>query len=165
MKERRKCQDPLRFRQSSREDALQDDASHQPYESKRLPDAHEQLGAIVVRCRPGAGVLSVQTGCEGRAGQAGSQQQARIQFAKQQKRSYKRNGQQRKRAPDYGRPNLISFEAMDSQRLRNQDDGSSESKPKPEQQGCPAAPYSIARDKGAPPAGWGRASAARARTV
>src|SRR5882762_11560064 len=34
MEERRECQDPLRFRQPTSENDLQDNASHQPYESK-----------------------------------------------------------------------------------------------------------------------------------
>ena len=93
MKERRECQDPLRFRQPAREDSLQDNASHQAYESKRLSDAGEQLSAIVVCCRPGGGVLSVQADSEGGAGQARGQQQPRIQFAKQQERGGKRDQQ------------------------------------------------------------------------
>src|SRR5258705_1211058 len=57
MKERRECQDPLRFRQPTSENALQDNASHQAYESKRLADARQQLGAIIDFCGPRTGAL------------------------------------------------------------------------------------------------------------
>ena len=62
-------------------------------------------------------------GREGRAGQARSQEQPRIQSAKQQEPSDKRNEQKRNSAPDHGRPDLVGFETTNGQRLRNQDDG------------------------------------------
>ena len=61
-----KGQDPFRFRQAPCEYALQNDASHQPYQGKGLSDADEQLGTIVVFCRPRACVLSTQDSRQGR---------------------------------------------------------------------------------------------------
>src|SRR5689334_9777014 len=85
MKEGRKGQDPLRFGQSSREDCLQHDAADQPDESKRLPDAGEQLGAVEVLGRPRAAVLRIQPGSKSSTSKTDGQEEAGIKFAQQQK--------------------------------------------------------------------------------
>src|SRR5712671_7880174 len=83
VKERRECQDPLRFRQPTSENALQDNASHQSYESKRLADARQQLGAIIVFCGPRTGVLGAENSRQGCACQPSSEDQPRIHPATQ----------------------------------------------------------------------------------
>ena len=46
VKESRKSKDPLRFGQSPREDCLQYDAADKSDESKGLPEAGQQFGAV-----------------------------------------------------------------------------------------------------------------------
>ena len=88
-----------------------------------MSDSREQFSAIVVLCGPRTRVLSAQDSCKGGAREPGSEDQPGIHPATHQKPGGKRDGQERNSAPDYGRPNLISFETMDSQGLRYQDDG------------------------------------------
>src|SRR5882762_467464 len=89
VKESRKSKNPLRFGQSSREDCLQHDAADESDESKRLPDAREQLGAVEVLGRPRAAILRIQPGSKGGTGKANGEEQTRIKFAQQQKCSDK----------------------------------------------------------------------------
>src|SRR6266481_6406141 len=77
----RKSEDPLRFGQSSREDRLQHDAADKSDESKRLPDASEQLGAVEVLGRPRAAVLRIQPGSKRSTGKADGEEETRIEFA------------------------------------------------------------------------------------
>src|SRR5712671_8173713 len=89
VKESRKGQNPLRFGQSTGEDCLQHDAANKSDESKRLPDAGEQLGTIeVLRC-PRAAVLRIQPRSKGSTSKADGQEETRIKFTQQQKRSRK----------------------------------------------------------------------------
>src|SRR5260221_13960330 len=81
VKKSRKSEDPLRFGQSAREDCLQHDAADKPDESKRLPDAGEQLGAVEVLGRPRAAVLRIQPGSEGSTGKADGEEETGIEFA------------------------------------------------------------------------------------
>src|SRR5882724_10760021 len=81
VKKSRKSKNPLRFGQSAREDCLQNNAADKSDESKRLPDASEQLGAIEVLGRPDAAVLGIQPGCKGSAGKADGEEETGIKFA------------------------------------------------------------------------------------
>src|ERR1700756_4092034 len=92
VKESRKSKNPIRFGQSSREDCLQHDAADKSNESKGLPDAGEQLGAVKVLCCPSGGVQRVKPGSKRCACKPAREKQARVKFAQQQKRSRKRNG-------------------------------------------------------------------------
>src|SRR6267143_4414649 len=134
VKESRKGQDPLRFRQSPREDCLQHDAADKSDESKRLPDAGEQLGAVEVLGRPRADVLRSQPGSKGSTGKADGEEETRIKFAQQQKRSREREGNKRDSAPDNRWSNLVGFEPADGQRLRDQNDGRAKGEAEPEEQ-------------------------------
>src|SRR5260370_6831864 len=60
VKESRKGKNPLRFGQSPCEDRLQHDAADKSDESKPLPDAGEQLGAVEVLGPPHPPVLTLQ---------------------------------------------------------------------------------------------------------
>src|SRR4029077_624989 len=111
VKESRKSKDPLRFRQASGEDGLQHDAADEPDEGKTLSDASQQLGAVKVLGRPCGGVQRVQPGSERCTSKASGEEQARIKFAQQQKRSRKRNGHKWESAPDDRRPNLVGFKS------------------------------------------------------
>src|SRR6266478_4840688 len=110
VKESRKGKDPLRFGQSPREDRLQHDAADKSDESKRLPDAGEQLGAVEVLGRPRAAVLRIQPGSKGSTGKADGEKETRIKFAQQQKCSREREGNKWDSAPDDRRSNLFGFE-------------------------------------------------------
>src|SRR5260370_41588393 len=90
VKESRKGKNPLRFGQSPCEDRLQHDAADKSDESKPLPDAGEQLGAVEVLGRPCAAVLRIQPGSKGGTGRAGGEEEPRIKFAEQLKGSRKR---------------------------------------------------------------------------
>src|SRR5258706_14755604 len=90
VKESRKSKNPLRFGQSPCEDRLQHDAANKSDESKRLPDAGEQLGAVEVLGCPRAAVLRIQPASKGSAGKADGEEEAAIEFAYQQKCSLKR---------------------------------------------------------------------------
>src|SRR5229473_5289119 len=81
VKESRETQDPLRFGQSPCEDRLQHDAADQSDESKTLPDAGEQLGAVEVLGRPRAAVLRIQPGSKGSTGKADGEGETGIEFA------------------------------------------------------------------------------------
>src|SRR5208337_4459813 len=85
MKVRGERQDPLRLRQATREDSLEDDTTDQADQPVCLSYAGEQFRTIVVRCRPGTVILGTQEGRRGYAGQAGRKNQARVHVAKQQK--------------------------------------------------------------------------------
>src|SRR5216683_1645734 len=135
VKESRKSKNPLRFGQSSREDCLQHDAADESDESKRLPDAGEQLGAIEVLGRPDAAVLGIQPRCKGSAGKADGEEETGIKSAQQQKCSREREGNKWDSAPDDRRSNLFGFETADGQRLRDQNDRRAKSEPEPEEQG------------------------------
>src|SRR5882762_2370750 len=135
VKESRKGKDPLRFGQSPREDRLQHDAADKSDESKRLPDAGEQLGAIEVLGRPRAAVLRIQPGSKGSTSKADGQEKTRIKFMQQQKRSREREGDQWDSAPDDRRSNLVGFEPADGQRLRDQNNGRAKGEAEPEEQG------------------------------
>src|SRR5882672_1101470 len=111
VKESRKSKDPLRFGQSPREDCLQYDAADKSDESKRLPYAGEQLGAVEVLGRPCGGIQRVQPGRERCTSKATGKEQARIKSAQQQKRSRKRNGHKWESAPDDRRSNLVGFKS------------------------------------------------------
>src|SRR5713226_3842405 len=134
VKESRKGQDPLRFGQSPCEDCLQHDAADKSDESKRLPDAGEQLGAVEVLGCPRAAVLRIQPGSKGSTGKADGQEETGIKFAQQQKRSREREGNKWDSAPDDRRSNLVGFEPADGQRLRDQNNGCAKREAKPEQQ-------------------------------
>src|SRR5258707_6871770 len=134
VKESRKGQNPLRFRQSPREDCLQHDATDKSDESKRLPDAGEQLGAIEVLGRPRAAVLRIQPGSKGSASKADGEEKTGIKFTQQQKRGRERERNKRKSAPDDRRSNLVGLEPADGQRLRDQNDGCAKGKAEPEEQ-------------------------------
>ena len=110
VKESRKGQDPLRFGQSTGEDCLQHDAADKSDESERLPDAGEQLGAVEVLGRPRAAVLRIQPGSQGSTSKADGEQETRIKFAQQQKRSRESEGNKWDSAPDDRRSNLGGFE-------------------------------------------------------
>src|SRR6267154_86524 len=84
VKESGKSQDPLRFGQSAREDCLQHDAADKSDESKRLPDACEQLGPIEVLGRPRTAVLRIQPCSKGSTGKADGEEKTGIKFAQQQ---------------------------------------------------------------------------------
>src|SRR5260370_15816479 len=105
----RKGQDPLRFGQSPREDCLQNDAADKSDESKRLPDAGEQLGAVEVLGRPRADVLRIQPGSKGSTSKADGEEETRIKFAQQQKSSDKRAGSNEHCTPDECSANLFCF--------------------------------------------------------
>src|SRR5712691_4004098 len=135
VKESRKGKDPLRFGQSPREDRLQHDAADKSDESKRLPDAGEQLGAVEVLGRPRAAVLRIQPGSKGSTGKADGEKETRIKFAEQQKCSREREGNKWDSAPDDRRSNLFGFETADGQRLRHQNDGRAKSEAEAEKQG------------------------------
>src|ERR1700756_1968993 len=81
VKESREGQDPLGFGQSPREDRLQNDAADKSDESKRLPDAGEQLGAVEVLGRPHAAVLRIQPRSKGSTGKPDGQEETGIEFA------------------------------------------------------------------------------------
>src|ERR1700720_649796 len=91
VKESRKGKDPLRFGQSPCEDRLQHDAADKSDESKRLPHAGEQLGAVKVLGRPCAAVLRIQPGSKGSARKADGEEETGVKFAQQEKCS--REGQ------------------------------------------------------------------------
>src|ERR1700675_4750981 len=95
MKERGKRKDPLRFRQPPGEDSLQDNAGHQPDERKRLSNADQQFGAIVVFRRPRTRVLGAHHSRHSGARQPGSKEQPRIQPAKEKKSCSERYKQKR----------------------------------------------------------------------
>src|SRR5882672_1984602 len=135
VKKSRKSKDPLRFGQSAREDCLQHDAADKSDESKRLPDAGEQLGAVEVLGRPRATVLRIQPSSKGSTGKANGEQQTRIKFAQQQKCSDKRERNKWHSTPDDRRSNLFCFETADGQRLRHQNDGRAKSEAEAEEQG------------------------------
>src|ERR1700692_3304818 len=90
VKESRKGKDPLRFGQSSCEDRLQHDAADKSDESKRLPDAGEQLGAVEVLGRPRAAVLRIQPSSKGSTSKADGEEKTGIEFTQQQKRHRER---------------------------------------------------------------------------
>src|SRR6266478_2768806 len=129
----RKGQDPLRFGQSTGEDCLQHDAADKSDESKRLPNAGKQLGAVEVLGRPRAGVLRIQPGSKGSTGKADGEKETRIKFAQQQKCSDKRERNKWHSTPDDRRSNLFCFETADGQRLRDQNDHRAKSEPEPEE--------------------------------
>src|SRR5271165_1571886 len=81
VKQSREGHDPLGFCQGTGEDGLQHDATDKSNKGKSLPDAYQQLSAVEVLGSPGAVVLRIQHGREGRTGQANREQNARIQFA------------------------------------------------------------------------------------
>src|SRR5258706_1285581 len=135
VKESRKSKNPLRFRQSSREDCLQHDAADESDESKRLPDAGEQLGAVEVLGRPRAAVLRIQRSSKGSTGKADGEQETRIKFAQQQKCSDKRERNKWHSTPYDRRSNLFCFKTADGQRLRHQNDGRAKSEAEAEEQG------------------------------
>src|SRR5260370_15705818 len=103
----RKGQDPLRFGQSPREDCLQNDAADKSDESKRLPDAGEQLGAVEGLGCPRAAVLRIQPGSKGSTSKADGQEETGIKFAQQQKCSDKRERNKSHSTPDDRRSNLF----------------------------------------------------------
>src|SRR5713226_7684608 len=135
VKESRKSKNPLRFGQSPCEDRLQHDAADKSDESKRLPDAGQQLGAVEVLGRPRAAVLRIQPGSKGSTGKADGEEETRIKFAQQQKSSRKRERNKWHSTPDDRRPNLFRFETADGQRLRHQNDGRAKSEAEAEEQG------------------------------
>src|SRR6267143_6510326 len=134
VKESRKSKTPLRFGQSPCEDRLQHDAADKSDESKRLPDAGEQLGAVEVLGRPYAAVLRIQPGSKGSTSKADGEEKTGIKLAQQQKRSREREGNKRDSAPDDRRSNLVGFEPADGQRLGDQNDGSAKGEAEPEEQ-------------------------------
>src|SRR5258705_5397606 len=123
VKESRKGKDPLRFGQSPREDCLQHDAADKSDESKRLPDAGEQLGAVEVLGRPIAAVLRIQPGSKSSTSKADGEEETGIKFAQQKKRGRERDRNEWDSAPDNRRSNLVGFETANGQRLRDKDDG------------------------------------------
>src|SRR6266404_6330362 len=134
VKKSRKSKDPLRLGQSPCEDRLQHDAADESDESKGLPDAGEQLGAIEVLGRPRAAVLRIQPGRKGSTGKADGEEETGIKFAQQQKCSRQREGNKWDSAPDDGRSDLFGFEPADGQRLWNQDNRGTEGEAEPEEQ-------------------------------
>src|SRR6266481_612087 len=134
VKESRKGQDPLWFCQSPREDCLQHDAADKSDECKSLSDAGEQLGAVEVLGCPRAAVLRIQPGSKGSTSKADGEEETGIKFSKQQKRSREGEGNKWDGAPDDRRSNLVGFEAADSQRLRDQNDGCAKGEAEPEEQ-------------------------------
>src|SRR6266436_718173 len=90
VKESRKSKDPLRFGQSPREDCLQYDAADKSDESKRLPEAGQQLSTVEVLGRPRAAVFRIQPGGKGSAAKSDGEEQTGIEFAQQQKCSRER---------------------------------------------------------------------------
>src|SRR5882724_9668929 len=111
VKESRKSKNPLRFGQSPCEDRLQDDAADKSDESKRLPDAGEQLGAVEVLGRPRAAVLRIQPGSKSSTRKAHGEEETGIKFAQQQKCSRERERNKWDSAPDDRRPNLVGFKS------------------------------------------------------
>src|SRR5882724_9402534 len=81
VKESRKSKNPLRFGQSPREDCLQYDAADKADESKRLPEAGQQLSTVEVLGRPGAAVFRIQPGGKGSAAKSDGEEQTGIEFA------------------------------------------------------------------------------------
>src|SRR5882762_9528439 len=134
VKESRKGQDPLRFRQSPREDGLQHNAANKPDKCKSLSGAGEQLGAVEVLGCPRAAVLRIQPGSKSSTSKADGEEETGIKFAQQQKRSSEREGNKWNSAPDDRRSNLIGFEPADGQRLRDQNDGCAKGEAEPEEQ-------------------------------
>src|SRR6266566_8134944 len=134
VKESRKSKNPLRFGQSPCEDRLQHDAADKSDESKRLPEAGEQLGAVEVLGRPRAAVLRIQPSSKGSTSKADGQEETGIEFAPQQERGREREGNKWDSAPDDRRSNLVGFEPADGQRLRDQNDGCAKGKAEPEEQ-------------------------------
>src|SRR5260370_15486899 len=134
VKESRKGQDPLRFGQSPCEDRLQHDAADKSDESKRLPDAGEQLGAVEILGSPRTAVLRIQPGRKGSTGKADSEEETRIEFAQQQNCGREREENKWHSTPDDRRPNLFLFEPADGQRLRDQNDRRAKSEAEPEEQ-------------------------------
>src|SRR5258708_25995288 len=113
VKESRKGKDPLRFGQSPREDRLHHDAADKSDESKRLPDAGEQLGAVEVLGRPRAAVLRIQPGSKGSTGKADGEEEAGIEFAQPQKCSRERERNKWRSTPNARRPNPFRREPAD----------------------------------------------------
>src|ERR1700733_3649723 len=81
VKEGRKGQDPLRFRQSPREDCLQHDAADQADESKGLSDTDEQFRSIEVLSRPRCAVLRAQPGSERGTSEADREEHSGVMLA------------------------------------------------------------------------------------
>src|SRR4029077_2928433 len=135
VKESRKSKNPLRFGQSPCEDRLQHDAADKSDESKRLPDAGEQLGAIEVLGRPHAAVLRIQPGSKGSTGKAAGEEETGVELAQQQECSRERERNKWDSAPDDRGPNLFRFEPADGQRLRDQNDRRAKGEAEPEEQG------------------------------
>jgi len=133
MKEGGKRQNPLRLRQSARENSLQDNRGYESDKRKRLPNAHEQLGAVVVRGSPRAGDVCIQVAGKSHERKTGSQKQARVKVSQQNECGDKRDQQQRNCAPDHRRPDLIGFKPVDCQRLWDQDDRCYQTKAKQKQ--------------------------------
>src|SRR4029077_15158487 len=79
MEEGGKRKSPLRFRQSSSKDGLQDDAADKPDESKSLADAGQQFGAVEILRSPSGAVLRVQPSGESCACESGGKEQPWIQ--------------------------------------------------------------------------------------
>ena len=75
-------------------------------------------------CRPRASELCIQNHGGGHACKTSGQQQARTQPLQQKHGGDERDQQLRERGPEYGRPDLIGFETMNRERLRNQNDRS-----------------------------------------
>src|SRR5580698_3822261 len=134
MKECREAECPFCFCQAAGEDCLQHNAANQPDESKSLADADEQFRAIeILRC-PSRGVLRTQPAGKGRTSESSGKQQAWIGFAREQKCGDESNWKKWKRAPDNRGTNLVGFEAANSQRLRNKNNGCTKREAKPEEQ-------------------------------
>src|ERR1700722_3279269 len=99
MEEGREREDPLRLRQSTRKDGLQNDAADKADESKCLSNSSQQFGGVKIRSRPRAAVLRVQQCSECGTRQTGRHDQPWIDLAQQEISSRERHRQKWKGAP------------------------------------------------------------------
>ncbi len=123
----------LWFREGSGEHGLQDDVCDESYESEGLTDAHQKFRAEVVCRGPRAGVFGVEDGRGGHAHETSGHDQAGIEALQQQKGGNERHKEEWRSRPDHRRTNLIRFETVDGERLRDENNGGEQAEAKKDQ--------------------------------
>src|SRR5215467_11135088 len=91
MEKRGKCQDPLRLRQTSRKNPLENDCRYQSDERECLSHTREQFGSIIVRRGPRRSEIGVPIAGQRHTNEPRSQQQTRIQSTQQEHSGQKCN--------------------------------------------------------------------------